>query len=279
MNNIELNQLSNELMSAFLDDSPSSIVGGICENYRIEVGGKIFNIASNRVIEWLENKEYKLLTEYNRNKLTMRGLKNIEQLFDMELGVNYSMKDGGMVINQDICEKIKAAEPEMWSEMVEKGQVKTLDQDSPYIMLERLLGVPFFDSLLSIVKLRILTLDDIGAASYLEFMVRGMCRANSFLDDDHFIYRLLDNCGDRSDSIVEQLSSNFEISNSVLFNVLDDLLTAVGRPDRHVIDGQVVMGVDDMLALDRVWHGENYRPAIVADEMRKAQRNYRQGRG
>lgn len=272
-----MNLLTNDLMTAFLDNSPSSIVGSICLKYRIEVGGKVFNIASNRVIDWLENKEYTLLNDYNRNKLTMQGLMRMEQLFGMELGVNYSMSAGGMVIDENICEKIKLAVPEMWEEMLKNGQVKTLDQSSPYIMLERHLGVPFFNSLLSIVRLRILTLDDLDAASYLEIMVRGMYRANNFLDDQKFIYKLLDVCGDRAESIVEQLSSNFEISNSVLFSVLDDLLIAVGRPDRHIMNGEAVMGVDDMKALDRVWWGENYRPAILAEALRKAERNNREG--
>ena len=279
MNNNDLNLLTNDLMTAFLDDSPSSIVGSICRKYRIEVGGKVFTIASNRVIDWLENKEYKLLSDYNRTKLTMQGLKNMEKLFDMQLGVNYSMSNGGMVMSKVLSDKIRDAEPRLWEEMVNNGQVKTLDQSSPYIMLERLLGVPFFDSLLSIVKLRILTLDDVEAASYLEIMVRGMYRANIFLDDDKFIYKLLDVCDDRAESIVEQLSSNFEMSNSVLFYVLDDLLTALGRPERHVMNGEAVMGVDDMVSLDRVWWGENYRPAIVADALRKADRNNRQGGG
>lgn len=113
-------------MTKFLDDSPSSEVGAICEKYRIDIGGKIFNIACDRVVEWLENREYKLLNEYNRNKLTQQGLKNMEELFDMQLGVNYSMSNGGMVINQDICEKIKLADPKLWDEMLNNGQIKTL---------------------------------------------------------------------------------------------------------------------------------------------------------
>lgn len=121
--------------------------------------------------------------------------------------------------------------------------------------------------------------DDVDAASYLELLVSGMYRANNFLDDEKFIYKLLDMCGDRSESIVEQLSSNFEISSSVLFNVLDDLLIALGRPDRHLIEGEAMMGADDMKALDRVWWGEKYRPSIVAEEIRKAESKYRQGGG
>lgn len=274
MNNNDLNRLTNDLITAFLDNSPSSEVGAICEKFGIKVGGKIFAIACERILEWLTNKEYELLSDYNRNKLTQQGLRRMVELFGLELGVNYSMSNNGMVIDKDICEKIKSADPKLWEEMEKNGQIKTLDQGSPYLMLEKHLGVPFFDSLLAIVKLRILTLGDVEAASYIEFMCDGMYRANNFLDEYKFIYRLLDVCGDRTDTIVKLLQSDYSMTNSVLFSVLDDLLIALGRPDRHVMNGEAVMGVEDMVALDKVWWGERYKPSIVAEALRKAERNH-----
>ncbi len=278
MNNNDLNRLTNELMTAFLDKLPSSEVGAICQKFGIEPGGKIFMKASDRVVAWMDNSEYELLSKTNRDKLTQQGLRNMEKQFGMVLGVNYSMTNDGMVLGQDISDKIKAAEPELWQGMESRGQVKTLNQD-PYQMLEKHLVVPFFDSLLAIAKLRILTLDDVDAASYIATMVSGMTQAQSWLDDYQFIHRVLGVCGDRTDAIVKLLKSDFDTRESELFHVLDDLLTALGRPDRHIIDGEVVMGVDDMVALDRVWHGERYRPAIIAEKMREAGRNHRRGKG
>jgi hypothetical protein len=279
MDTNDLNRLTNELMTAFLDKSPSSEVEVICQRFGIDVGGKIFIKAVDRVVAWMDNNDYELLSKTNRDKLTQQGLRNMEKQFGMVLGKNYSIaSDGGYIFSQEVTDKIKAAEPELWQGMVSKGQVKTLNQD-PYQMLEKHLGLPFFDSLLAIAKLRILTLDDVEAASYIATMVSGMTQAHSLLDDYQFIHRVIQVCGDRTDAIVKLLKSDFEISESELFHVLDDLLTALGRPERHIINSEVVMGVDDMVALDRVWHGEHYRPAIIADKMREAGRNHRRGKG
>jgi hypothetical protein len=50
-------------------------------------------------------------------------------------------------------------------------------------------------------------------------------------------------------------------------SAIDDLLTAAGRIDRkyHPETGEMLISKDDLITLDRVYRGENMRPAVLAD--------------
>jgi hypothetical protein len=268
MNINDLNQLTNELLTAYLDRSPVPTLEDICKRFNIEFGGTIFFKAVNRGMEWLNTGEYDLLSESNRDKLIHQSLLDMEEEFGATLGVDYSKTTDGYILSSELSEKIQANRPDVWRKLEADENIKIISQD-PYQLLEQHLGVPFFESLLSIAKQRILTLNDNDAAYYIYVLLDGMILANPWLKNDSFITQLLKLSGIQLGFIAEYSESSTEIMRANTITVLDDLLTALGRTERTYYQGEIVLSEDDLRAIDKVWHGNICRPVELAEKLRK----------
>jgi hypothetical protein len=181
MDNNDLNRLTNALLAAYLDKVPASEVGAICAQFGIIPGSKIFRMATDRVTQWMEHGEYDLMNDSNRDKLTQQGLSDIAKRHGAVLGKDYSKTHDGYVFSNDLMSKITADMTPSDLEMLKsKGQIKTVSND-PYALLDKHLGVPFFNSLLSTLAIRFKALNDNQAAYYIGTLFEGMTAANPFL--------------------------------------------------------------------------------------------------
>jgi len=262
------------LLTAFLDKVPSIEVGTICAEYGITPASKIFKMATDRAIEWMENGEYELLDDSNRDKLTTQGLSNIAKQHGAVLGKDYSKTHDGYVFTNDLMSKITAGMAPSDLELLKrKGQIKKVASD-PYAMLDKHLGVKFFDSLLATLAIRFKALNDDEVSFYLGVLLDGMVEANPFLEDGLFFPKIFQLLGDRFQAVknAQAISDGTDIA----CKVWCDLLTAMGVIDLKIDDDGVFwISEANLRSLDKVWHGEAMRPALMADKLSGAKR----GRG
>ncbi len=268
MNINDLNQLTNELLTAYIDKSPPSTILVICQEFNIEFGGDIFFKAVNRGMEWLDTGEYDLLSDRNRNKIIQQSLRDMEEEFGARLGVDYSKTTDGYILSSELSDKIRALKPDVWGKLEAGENIQMISQD-PYQMLEKHLGVPFFDSMLSISKQRILTFNDNEAAYYIYVLLDGMILANPWLRNDNFITQLLELSGIQLESVVEDSEYNVDKMQPITITVLDDILIALDRTERTYYQGKIVLTEDDLRAIDKVWHGNICRPVELAEKLRR----------
>ena len=276
MDNNDLNRLTNALLTAYLDKVPAMEVEAICAQFGITPGSKIFRMATDRAIEWMENGEYDLLDRHNRDKLTQQGLNEMAKKHGAVLGLDYSKVPDGYVFNTELMSKIKADMAPSDLEIFErKGYIKTVNNDA-YAMLDKHLGVPFFDSLLSTLAIRFKALSDSEAAFYIGTLMEGMTTANPFLDDGLFFAKMFKLLDDRTQSIAAAADSIDDSDPDIACKVWCDLLTAMGVLDLKIDDeGVFWISEANLRSLDKVWHGEAMRPALVADKFSGRGRGFR----
>ena len=273
MNNNDLNRLTNALLTAFLDKVPAVEVGAICVEYGITPASKIFKMATDRANEWMEKGEYDLLDAYNRDKLTQQGLSNLAKQHGAVLGKNYSKAYDGYFFSSELIAKITADISSSDLEILKsKGQIKTVSNDA-YAMLDKHLGVSFFDSLLSTLTIRFKALSDTQTAEYIGTLFEGMTASNPFLEDGLFFKKIFKLLGDRTQSIVKAGNSLTDSDPDIACKVWCDLLTAMGVLDLKIDDeGVFWISEANLKSLDKVWHGEAMRPALMADKLSGARR-------
>lgn len=275
MNNNDLNRLTNALLSAFLDKAPFIEVGAICAEYGTTPASKIFGMATDRACKWMENWEYDLLDHSNRDKIVQQGMANMAKQHGAVLGKDYSQaQDGGYLLTNDLMDKITAGmSPNDLQLMRSKGQIKAVSND-PYAMLDKHLGVPFFDSLLATLAIRFKSLNDGEVSFYLGVLLDGMVAANPFLEDGKFFPKIFHLLGDRFQAVKNAQPPLNDTKQAVL--VWCDLLSAMGVLELDIDeDGVFWVSQANLRSLDRVWHGSAMRPAILADKLASAKR----GRG
>lgn len=276
MDNNQLNALCNDMLTAYLDQSDTNGFADVCLKYNLEVGSGIFHKAIDRVVSWVENGEYDLLTPENRTKQSRTVMNEIVKQHGGVWGKDISISaDGGFIMSNDLMAKVSANVPPAEIEkMRAAGHLKSVSQD-PYELLEKQLDVPFFASLESIAKLRVQTMNDSRAGDYYSDLIWGLEMRHPWLESDHFFLNMAVKVfGDRLDAVTsasserENLDPETNLSTSLL--AIDDILTAVGRTDRHYSpDGEMLMTKDDLIALDKVWQGNKMRPALLADILTK----------
>ena len=219
MNNDDLNGLTNALLTAFLDRAASSEVGAICAEFGVIPGSKIFHKAADRAIEWIDNGEYDLLDDSNRDKLTQQGLSNLAKQHGAVLGKDYSKTCDGYVFSSELMAKITADMSPSDLEMLKStGQIKTVSNDA-YAMLEKHLGVPFFDSLLGVIAIRFKVLSDTETDRYIGTLIEGMGFANPFLEDGLFFNKVFKLLGDRFESIMSAGNSLTALPAAMRYNL------------------------------------------------------------
>jgi len=275
MNNTDLNRLTNALLTAYLDKKSSDEVVAICTKFNIVIGSKIFRLATDRVERWIEEGEYDLMNDYNREKITQQGLQNLAKQHGAVLGKDYSKTEDGYIFSSDLITKIKAGMPPSdWETFESQGYIKTIVSD-PYALLDKHLGVPFFDSFLSIIAIRFKVLNETDTSHYLGTLLAGMENANSFLSDGLFFSKVFELLGEKTSSIVKAASLIEEPNSDISCLLWQDLLTAMGVENLNIDDDSVFwISEANLRSLDRVWHGEKMRPAMLADKLTSRGRGF-----
>jgi hypothetical protein len=279
MNNNDFNNLANDLLTCYFTDAGAEELLKIANKYGVPITGKVFKKATERTIKWLEtsnSESYDLLNETNKSHVFQMGLKGISDKFGATLGKDFSMAPGGgLLINNELMGRIVAdLPPEIRKEFEREGMVKSMTQD-PFKMLDESLGVPFFTKLAAIVKLRVQTLSDEQASIYLCGIAGGMQHKHNWISDEWVVRFFYNSLGkDRFEVFRKMEDVPEDIDAQVL--VFDDLLTALGRTERKLLDdGTAVMYREDMLALDKVFRGEKFSLAELAEQCRRMEEKYR----
>lgn len=280
MNINDLNAIANDLMSAFFDGGTSDDILQIANKYQIPLTGKIFRKAMDRAIELMDSDDISVfdnLTPANRDRLVDSGLMAIGKKFNATLGKDFSKHDGGLLLSNELLEKIMDDLPsEKRAEFEKLGYVQKMNQD-PFQMLDDSLGVPFFTSLEGCVKIRVSSLSDADAAGYISRLASGLQTKHNWVTDEWvigFFYRVLG--AERFKLVMENDYPDDGDEMGVL--VFDDLLTAMGRHDRRE-DPELgaVINRDDLLALDKVFRGTNFSCAELAELCRRKEDEHRKG--
>jgi hypothetical protein len=271
MNNDDLNRLSNELLTCYFDKAGAIEMGRIAQKYRVPVGGKIFNKAVERGIGWLEAGDSGQMNETNKSKIFQQGIQNISTKFGATLGRDFSMApDGGMFVKNELMNKIMAdLPPEALAEFKAMGYIKTVASD-PFEMLESHLGVPFFTSIEAIAKLRVRSLSDIETAHYLAALAGGMQGKHNWISNDWVVRFFLRVLGEQRFKVFISLKDIPNDEGEAGSLVLEDLLTALGsiEIEHHPRFGRTI-DREQLLLLDKVFRGEMYSCAELAEEMRR----------
>jgi hypothetical protein len=283
MNNNDLNRLSNDLLTAFFDKAEATELIKIADRYQIPITGKIFKKATERAIVWLEsgdNSVFDVLTPENRDRIVADGLQNISQKFGATLGKDFSKAaDGGLLITDELMSKIMAdMRPQELAKFKKAGYIKSVTQD-PFKMLDDSLGVPFFTKLEAISKLRLATLSDAEACEYVGMLGGGLQNKHNWISIEwcvHFCHKILG--ADRFKQVMNHPETDSDDSDEGIVGslVFDDLLTALGREDRK-LDEELgaVVSIDDLMALDKVFRGERFSCAELAEQLRRVQEKHR----
>jgi hypothetical protein len=269
MNINDLNRFTNALLTAYLDDAPVEDLAAICAQFGTTIGSAIFNKAKNRVCEWIDNPDnFQYISPENRDRMIRNALNSEGGV----LGVDYSKTAEGYLISPKLIGKFEKSLPAGELDRLRaEGIMKIVNQD-PYQMLDEHLGVPFFDSLLSTVTIRVSSLDDAQAGFYLGSMLAGMILAHPWLEAQ-FGRRLFSCCGTRTAAVIESVRSeqDFEVEGITML-VWDDLLLALGHSETHEVAGESVIGFDELMLLDKVWHSDKMRLSVLADKLRECSR-------
>ena len=277
MNNDDLNQLSNELLTAYFTNAEAEVLAEIADRYGIPITGKIFKKATDRAISWLETDDsqiYKLLNEANKEHMFQMGMRGISAQYGAVLGKDFSKTSEGLLINTELLDRVMAdMPPEAVAEFKRGGNVRLVTQD-PFKMLENSLGVPFFASLEAIVKLRFKTLSDRQVASYLSMLFGGLQTKHPWITDDFAWSFFSKTVGVDRLKKLEKIKGADDIEANEL--VFDDLLTALGFSERTTFpDFGMAIGRDELLALDKVFRGSKMSCAEMAEKLRRLEEDNR----
>jgi hypothetical protein len=273
MNNDDLTALANELLVCYWDKSPVEELARITAKYGTEIGSKVFHKAVDRVESILSGSGYHFLNEENHSRLLTKSIQAICQETGAELGRDISLVDGGVLIDNAIFQPfLDDLPPGQLEEMKAKGHIKEPVTQDPFKMLETSLGLPFFDSLEAIAKLRAATLDDASAAAYMGMLVDGMINKHSWLSPSwaySFSERVL---GTERLAVIRDNSGTIQGIENTSAHVFGDLLTALGGNVYDHPEHGPLLGRDALLLLDKVFRGEERSLAELAEIARRASR-------
>lgn len=271
MDKPEFNALINDILAAYLDKASTRELAGIIAKYGVFFGDDIFDQADAEIKKSiLEGRSHHIFNEANRERLEWISITNLVQEYGAIPGKDISKYGDGVLISPELLDKIVADFP---PGMIDKMRGQGTLQDSiqnPYELLEKDLGVPFFDSIEALAKLRIETMTNAYAIHYLNILIRALSDRHPWLMSDGFPYRFMVSvCGERLKELVNEasvLTADFD-PGSFSMMALEDVFTALGKPGR-TYDPEtedMIIRRTDMLALDKVWLTEDMRWAGIAE--------------
>jgi hypothetical protein len=280
MNNDDLNNLSNELLTCYFDNAGAIEMAKIAQKYRVPVGGKIFNKAVERSIKWLEDGDATHMNETNKGLMFQQGIQGISRKFGVTFGTDFSMApDGGLMMKPELVDRIMADMPaDKVAQFKAMGYIKSVTQD-PFKMLESHLGVPFFTSIEAIAKLRVRSLSDIEAAHYLAALAGGMQGKHNWISNDWVVGFFARVLGEQRFKVFIGLKDIPDDEGEAGSLVFEDLLTALGSIEiKHYPEIGRTIDREQLLLLDKVFRGERYSCAELAEQLRRIEDEHRKNK-
>jgi hypothetical protein len=273
MNKEKFNDFCNDMLAAYIDnnDPEASEFDPVIAKHQVDIdspeGHELIEKATAQVITWI-NGDYSFdqLTTANQNRIIGIEIANIIEDYGAVSGKDIQHTEYGLMISPELLEKIAEDLPS--GTIQEMRNRDMICNQNPYELLEQDLGVPFFDSLQAIAKLRVQTLSDSQAKIYCTFFI-GIEKRHSWLMNDNFFARFVtivygkDLCED------DKVNNNTAERVNVSAMALDDLLTALGRMDHEFdpVTGEKLLKRADFLALDKVHLPKNSSWLEMADAM------------
>jgi hypothetical protein len=274
MNDEQFNEFCNDLLTACFEDPENSKFSLVCNKYSVDLGdarGKeIFQEAASRIDDWMNGKySFDQLTKANQDRIISIEIAGIVEKYRAIRGEDITQIKDGLLVSPKLLKEIASnLPPEIVEEMKSRGVIQTRPPNF-YDSLEEDLGIPFFDSIQAIAKLRILTLTDTQMTIYSSSLLGGIEKRHPWLESNNFAPRFIAViCGER---LYKKLSITktiiYESMETVSTMVADDLLTALGRFERtlHPLTGAMILSKDDVLALDKVHSLQTTRWIKIAE--------------
>ncbi|MDF5732532.1 MAG: hypothetical protein PUP92_32190 [Rhizonema sp. PD38] len=130
-------------------------------------------------------------------------------------------------------------------------------QSSPMSILEKFLGVPFFENLGNLARKRLATMDDATSHIYGLWLMSGISRRHPEIENDFCFWFMSNVWGERLSALASYSSiQGIEFDASVVF---EDLLMALGENNLSILDDKSMMSLEHLRLLEKVWTGENMR--------------------
>jgi hypothetical protein len=129
------------------------------------------------------------------------------------------------------------------------------EQPSSMQILEKTLGVPFFDNLSKLAGNRLATMDNATASIYVLWLMQGISSRHPKIEKDFCDWLMFDVCGERLSDLASVEIEGIEFNGSVVF---EDLLRALGETNVSIIK-ETDLSIEHLRLLDQVWTGENMR--------------------
>jgi hypothetical protein len=274
MNDEKFNEFCNDLLTAYFENPEDSKSTLVCKKYSVDLGNvlgeEIFQKAASRIDEWMNGKySFDQLTKANQDRIIIIEIAGIVKKYSAIRGEDIIQTKNGLLVSSKLLKEIASnLPPETVEEMKSRGVIQTRPPNF-YDSLEKDLGIPFFDSIQAIAKLRILTLTDTQMTIYASSLLGGIEKRHPWLESNNFAARFnAVICGER---LYKKLSITktmiYESMETISTMVTDDLLTALRRFERtfHPLTGAIILSKDDVLALDKVHSLETTRWMKIAE--------------
>ncbi len=131
------------------------------------------------------------------------------------------------------------------------------NQSNTMSMLEKFLGVPFFENLGNLARQRLATMNDATSHIYGLWLMSGISRRHPEIENDFCFWFMSNVWGERLSALASYSSvQGTEFDASVVFQ---DLLMALGENNLSMLDDKSMMSLEHLRLLDKVWTGENMR--------------------
>ena len=123
-------------------------------------------------------------------------------------------------------------------------------------MLEKFLGVPFFENLGNLARKRLATMDNATGHIYGMWLMEGISRRHPEIENDFCSWFMSTVWSERLLALASADTQGIEFDGSVVFK---DLLMALGETNLSLIEENPKMSLEHLRLLDKVWTGENMR--------------------
>lgn len=169
-------------------------------------------------------------------------------------GVDFNLHpDGRMLASKEANEYLE----NYHSKQLDNSQISVIAHALPESMqmLEKALGVRFFENLGKVAAKRLATMDDATASIYGLWLMQGISGRHPLLEKDFCDWFMIEICGERLSALASAEIQGLEFNGLVVF---EDLLMALGKTNVSIVK-ESDLTLENLRLLDKVWTGENMR--------------------
>ncbi|ODG97984.1 hypothetical protein A4S05_00790 [Nostoc sp. KVJ20] len=201
------------------------------------------------------------LQEYVGKESYQQAVKDVSTSMTQKLvqggfkpGVDFNLHpDGRMLASKEANEYLE----KYHSKQLENSQISVVAHalPEPMQMLEKALGVRFFENLGRVAATRLATMDDATASIYGLWLMQGISARHPLLEKDFCEWFMIEICGERLSVLASAEIQGLEFNGLVVF---EDLLMALGKTNVSIVK-ENDLTLENLRLLDQVWTGENMR--------------------